>query len=296
MNGYAEDPLKQWANRIDWRRRVKAVCKPCWELKYCPYGNLVEDFPLPEEPNPHSCRIFGHECPVFSVAEPFTETKELRNISRYIPRPVQIRVLKRENGVCRICNHPIRDDDIHFDHIIPWSKGGPTEENNIQLLCGTCNRNKSDRYEDDYLISSLRALTADPVDDGILEFLFFLVDFRHDFYGRCQRTPDATELAAEFNHGELTSYEVQGAAILADLDAVLSNPPPTKSKSRSSRVLSALRLRWGYVDLRRRTIQQAAGEHATPPEELAREDMRLVERLGWRIKNTTAECRKWLST
>ena len=23
------------------------VCKPCWELKYCPYGPLVEDFPLP---------------------------------------------------------------------------------------------------------------------------------------------------------------------------------------------------------------------------------------------------------
>ena len=22
------------------------VCKPCWELKYCPYGPLVEQFPL----------------------------------------------------------------------------------------------------------------------------------------------------------------------------------------------------------------------------------------------------------
>ena len=24
-----------------------AVCKPCWELKYCPYGSLVEYFPGP---------------------------------------------------------------------------------------------------------------------------------------------------------------------------------------------------------------------------------------------------------
>src|ERR1700722_15142542 len=24
-----------------------SVCKPCWELKYCPYGQLVELFPLP---------------------------------------------------------------------------------------------------------------------------------------------------------------------------------------------------------------------------------------------------------
>jgi hypothetical protein len=30
-----------------WRRRTKDICKPCWELKYCPYGPLVEEFPLP---------------------------------------------------------------------------------------------------------------------------------------------------------------------------------------------------------------------------------------------------------
>jgi hypothetical protein len=32
--------------RADWERRTQHVCKPCWELKYCPYGILVEDFPL----------------------------------------------------------------------------------------------------------------------------------------------------------------------------------------------------------------------------------------------------------
>jgi hypothetical protein len=31
----------------DWEHRTKNVCKPCWELKYCPYGPLVEQFPLP---------------------------------------------------------------------------------------------------------------------------------------------------------------------------------------------------------------------------------------------------------
>src|SRR5229473_5814126 len=33
------------------KRELKAIfrtrCKPCWELKYCPYGPLVEQFPLP---------------------------------------------------------------------------------------------------------------------------------------------------------------------------------------------------------------------------------------------------------
>ncbi|MFC2024751.1 hypothetical protein ACFLTJ_04195 [Chloroflexota bacterium] len=30
----------------DWDKRTKSVCKLCWELKYCPYGPLVEEFPL----------------------------------------------------------------------------------------------------------------------------------------------------------------------------------------------------------------------------------------------------------
>ena len=30
----------------DWKRRSAQVCKPCWELKYCPYGPLVEQAPV----------------------------------------------------------------------------------------------------------------------------------------------------------------------------------------------------------------------------------------------------------
>jgi hypothetical protein len=30
----------------DWDERISRVCKPCWELKYCPYGPLVEQSPL----------------------------------------------------------------------------------------------------------------------------------------------------------------------------------------------------------------------------------------------------------
>ena len=33
--------------RKELNSRLNTTCKPCWELKYCPYGPLVEDFPLP---------------------------------------------------------------------------------------------------------------------------------------------------------------------------------------------------------------------------------------------------------
>ena len=32
--------------RSDWKIRKSRACKPCWELKYCPYGPLVEQSPL----------------------------------------------------------------------------------------------------------------------------------------------------------------------------------------------------------------------------------------------------------
>jgi len=35
----------------EWKRRMEHICKPCWELKYCPYGPLVEQFPLSEDEN-----------------------------------------------------------------------------------------------------------------------------------------------------------------------------------------------------------------------------------------------------
>lgn len=45
------------------------IDKPCLKLGYCPYGVLVEEFPLKDKRTNKSCKIFGHECPVFYVAE-----------------------------------------------------------------------------------------------------------------------------------------------------------------------------------------------------------------------------------
>ena len=59
--------------------------------------------------------------------------------SRAIPQEVKIAVSVRDQGKCVQCGST---DDLHFDHKIPWSRGGTNTVNNIQLLCGTCNRRK----------------------------------------------------------------------------------------------------------------------------------------------------------
>jgi len=178
----------------EWNKRIRSICKPCWELKYCPYGPLVEDFPLlgptrqeaiqhnnflikqlkkgackgkkkimfekevqkfnPNDyPIRHSksdlekeCSVFGHLCPVFFVNEPLTETNELRRIGRNIPRHIMLKVVPRDNNQCQICGKILKDNEIEFDHIIPISKGGSSEESNIRVTCLDCNRDKSSKF------------------------------------------------------------------------------------------------------------------------------------------------------
>lgn len=44
---------------------------------------------------------------------------------------------------CAICRETFEFKDMHGDHIIPWSKGGHTTEENCQMLCRDCNLKKS---------------------------------------------------------------------------------------------------------------------------------------------------------
>lgn len=176
------------------------VCKPCWELKYCPYGVLVEEFPLsPGHRSMHDitvrfdeilagfgagefktreevsdmiqcflyhvpenwqefegydvkdleCNVFGHICPVFLVAEGATETKTGRRIgSRYIPRDIMLKVVRRDGQMCQVCAKNVKDNELHLDHIIPVSRGGTSTSDNLRVLCAECNLKKSDSLEE----------------------------------------------------------------------------------------------------------------------------------------------------
>jgi 5-methylcytosine-specific restriction endonuclease McrA len=95
-----------------------------------------------------SCRVFGHLCPVFFVGEPLTETKSMRRHSRTIPREVMLKVVRRDGQICQRCFKPVPDDQVEFDHVIPFSKGGNTTADNLKLCCRTCNRKKTDSLTD----------------------------------------------------------------------------------------------------------------------------------------------------
>jgi 5-methylcytosine-specific restriction endonuclease McrA len=56
-------------------------------------------------------------------------------------------VVRRDNNQCQNCGQVLKDNEIEFDHIIPVSKGGSSEEQNVRVSCFDCNRSKSDKYQ-----------------------------------------------------------------------------------------------------------------------------------------------------
>ena len=66
---------------------------------------------------------------------------------RLIPSHIKLEVYKRDGGRCALpeCR---AEDHLHYDHILPFSKGGDsTNAENIQLLCARHNLQKSNKIE-----------------------------------------------------------------------------------------------------------------------------------------------------
>lgn len=87
------------------------------------------------------------------------ESFELRTVSRSYPVPAVVRLMryvkipyksveltrnnifKRDNFECQYCGSP---RDLTLDHVIPRSKGGPSNWKNLVTACKSCNARKGD--------------------------------------------------------------------------------------------------------------------------------------------------------
>ena len=73
-----------------------------------------------------------------------SESRQQRT-SRNINWRLRALVLMRDGARCQFCGAEARNGaNLQVDHVIPWSKGGETILENLQILCHICNIGKSD--------------------------------------------------------------------------------------------------------------------------------------------------------
>jgi len=97
-----------------------------------------------------------------------------------VPAKIAALVKARDNHICRACgfggsaNYAFA---LECDHIIPESAGGKTTADNLQCLCGACNRAKSDRFTRQFKVRA--ATTTEEIwshNQRVMEYAFMALD------------------------------------------------------------------------------------------------------------------------
>ena len=80
-------------------------------------------------------------------------------------RIIKDRLYQAQSGICKGCGYKFPKRNFEIDHIIPRADGGLDIDDNLQLLCGACNRTKGKRPMT-YLKAKLRKEGIIPRDEA----------------------------------------------------------------------------------------------------------------------------------
>ena len=69
---------------------------------------------------------------------------------QHIPLNLRRRVMDRDGLHCVYCDEDLSDKEIHMDHVIPESKDGQTNYENLQVTCRKCNLAKGILTESEF--------------------------------------------------------------------------------------------------------------------------------------------------
>ncbi len=91
-------------------------------------------------------QVFKFRLELFeNASELRSEAQEALPHSRLIPSAVKLEVWTRDKGMCVLCG---AKENLHFDHDLPYSKGGSSlVAGNIRLLCAKHNLSKGAKIQ-----------------------------------------------------------------------------------------------------------------------------------------------------
>ena len=80
-----------------------------------------------------------------SIREDVPKRTDLGSIPPYNSRENKERLYGRQEGFCNLCKEHFQMRNLEIDHIVASTRGGHDHIDNLQLLCGSCNRIKGTR-------------------------------------------------------------------------------------------------------------------------------------------------------
>lgn len=122
-------------------RAYEKIFSGVWSEKG--FFNLI-DYKYINVNNRNVYRFFLEETEIDFDSAGITENK-FRQRTRLIPSEIKKIVWERDSGRCVICG---ASDELHFDHDLPYSKGGTSiTSDNVRILCARHNLHKSNKIE-----------------------------------------------------------------------------------------------------------------------------------------------------
>ena len=133
---------------VDWieatftKKRVKIMKGVDWGSLYNAYKDVEQDSAWIEAETQRL--ILDDDVTNQKGIYPYILTGEEKHLNiRGFTDGMKQRRYEKQKGKCKICGKSFDISDMEADHITPWSEGGQTREENCQMLCRKCNREKS---------------------------------------------------------------------------------------------------------------------------------------------------------
>ena len=144
QNGLFANAIEEYKNgkNPEIIRVYEKILDGVWSEKG--FFSLIDYIYKKDENNRFVFRFIFEETEIDFESDKIIENK-LRPRSRVISSEIKKEVWKRDEGRCVICG---ANDELHFDHDLPFSKGGTSiKSENVRILCARHNLQKSAKIE-----------------------------------------------------------------------------------------------------------------------------------------------------
>ena len=135
--------------------RVRDIAKPMskysadtYKVRFGTWNNALQRFVEYINTDADADEL-NDEAETISSKEELQQVRAKKRTKRHISDRMRFRILSRDGFTCQSCGaSPIkqRGVELHVDHVIPWSKGGETEESNLKTKCAQCNLGKGNAF------------------------------------------------------------------------------------------------------------------------------------------------------